>query len=67
MENSATPAAPKKRLTRPLWIALLMLGFAGQLAWAVEINSSTPFSITRSHPTHAQSAGWWRSQHWLPR
>ncbi len=36
MENSATPAAPKKRLTRPLWIALLMLGFAGQLAWAVE-------------------------------
>ena len=36
MDNSATPAAPKKRLSRSLWTALLMLGFAGQLAWAVE-------------------------------
>lgn len=27
---------PKKKLSRPLWAALLILGFAGQLAWAVE-------------------------------
>ena len=36
MEKSALPAEPKKRLSRPLWGALLLLGFAGQLAWAVE-------------------------------
>jgi len=26
----------KKKISKPLWIALLILGFAGQLAWAVE-------------------------------
>ncbi len=36
MDNRPIPATPEKRLTRPLWAALLLLGFAGQLAWAVE-------------------------------
>jgi len=27
---------PKAKLTRTIWIALLLLGFSGQLAWAVE-------------------------------
>lgn len=26
----------QKKISKPLWIALLLLGFAGQLAWAVE-------------------------------
>ncbi len=36
MEQSAALAEPKKKISRPLWTALLLLGFAGQLAWAVE-------------------------------
>jgi MFS family permease len=36
MEQSAALVESKKKLSRPLWAALLLLGFAGQLAWAVE-------------------------------
>jgi MFS family permease len=36
VEENALPTEPKKKISRPLWIALLLLGFAGQLAWAVE-------------------------------
>ena len=32
MEISSTP----KRLTRRVWVGLVLLGFAGQLAWGVE-------------------------------
>jgi MFS family permease len=36
MEQSPALAEPKSKISRPLWTALLLLGFAGQLAWAVE-------------------------------
>jgi MFS family permease len=36
VEQSPALPQPKKKISRPLWAALLLLGFAGQLAWAVE-------------------------------
>lgn len=36
METPPLETQPGKKLTRTVWIALLLLGFSGQLAWAVE-------------------------------
>ena len=36
MEENKPAVAPPPRLSRSIWIMLLLLGFAGQLAWAVE-------------------------------
>ncbi len=37
MESAPAPASEsKKKMSKSLWAALLVLGFAGQLAWAVE-------------------------------
>jgi MFS family permease len=36
MDQPNPIAAQKNRLSKPIWSALLLLGFAGQLAWAVE-------------------------------
>jgi len=35
-ETSQPQEEPKKKLSKTLWVGLLVLGFAGQLAWAVE-------------------------------
>ncbi len=34
--STLNPPAPKPLLTRSTWVALMLLGLAGQLAWAVE-------------------------------
>jgi MFS family permease len=36
MSDHPDTTSPNRTLTRSLWVALLLLGFAGQLAWAVE-------------------------------
>ena len=45
-----TETAPVFRLNKPLWLALSLLGFAGQLAWAVENQFFNTFLYDRILP-----------------
>jgi hypothetical protein len=46
-------------LTKKIWVAIILLAFAGQLAWGVENQFFNTFMYNNITPDPRPSHGWW--------